>query len=173
MNVNQLFVARFAKAHLQGLRFEVKIQAQARATAIAPGLAGNNFINLTRRLPRSHHARQGAGLRLLLQRNARMLLLAATADAKMPAARGDAFRTVVQTFFHNGLRKAAFILGDSDFRLLARQGAGDKQRFSIVTRHALSERIQVINRHGYDLTSRNPSLCRVELRHKWRCALKY
>ena len=46
LHVNDVAGAGLAKPHLQPLRFWLIAEAQARATTIAPGLIGNNFVNV-------------------------------------------------------------------------------------------------------------------------------
>jgi hypothetical protein len=95
-----------------------------------------------------------------------MLLLAAAADAKMRAARRLALRAVVEAAFYRGVRVLFFLVNQHDLSLLLRQQAANKQRFSLVTRNALTKGIEVIDCNGYDLARRHTPFCRVELRHR-------
>lgn len=99
-----------------------------------------------------------------------MLLLAATADAKMGAARHHALRAIIKTALDLTARILTFFFRQRNICAFSWQQTCDKQCLTLVTRHPLSKRIEVRGFNSYDLTRRHASFCRVELRHRRDCS---
>src|SRR5690606_35094871 len=95
-----------------------------------------------------------------------MLLLAASADAKMRAAWLCALRAGGQTALHLPACVLAFIFRQRNFCSFCGQQTCYKQCLTIVMRDALTKRVKVRGFDSDDLTRRHASLCRVELRHR-------
>jgi len=107
-------------------------------------------------------------LAALLQCNGSVLLLAATADAKMAAARYFPLRTGLCDLYRFTAGKLPFIFQQRNLCLFARQRTADKQGFPLIACHALAERIELIDRDGDPLLCRRPLFCGVKLRHSNR-----
>ncbi|CAD5358014.1 conserved protein of unknown function [Enterobacter cancerogenus] len=159
-DIHDIAGGRFTKTHLQTCCFGLVAEAQTGTAAVAPGLVGDNLVNIV-----FDKARQRAAFALLLKGNARMLLLTATADAKVRATWCAAFRAIIQTAFHLPTGILALIFRQGDFCSFRWQQTCYKQSLAIVPCNTLTEGIKFGGFNSYDLTRRHASLCRVELRH--------
>ena len=166
---HQRMTGRLAKSHHQPLLLRLPLQPKPGATPISPAFTADNLLNRHRGGGvAAQQATQRMRLAALLQCNSSMLLLAATADAKMAATRYFPLRTGLRDLYRFTPGKLPFIFQQRDFCLFARQRAADKQGFSLIACDALSERIEFINSDGDPLLCRRPLFCGVKLRHSNR-----
>ncbi|MNH14256.1 hypothetical protein D3C79_738450 [compost metagenome] len=146
---HQIAGRRLAKPHRQLLLFGLPHQPQTSAATVSVLRAGDHRLLLWRNAGfAGDHAHQCGRFALLLQTFIRMLLLAATANAKVRATRLHALRAAAQQTFQPAFGKLAFFFRQLDFRLLARQHSRHKHRFAVVARHALAKGIEVAHRYG-------------------------
>lgn len=95
-----------------------------------------------------------------------MLLLAASANAKMRTAWRNARRAIVEATLHLSARVLAFVFRQRNFCSFCWQQTCYKQSLTIVMCHPLTKRVKVCGFNSNDLTRRHASFCRVELRHR-------
>ncbi len=165
-HINQIVTARLTEAHLQALLLRQPLQTETRAPAIAPGRSADDLIHLHRqRRFLAQHAAQRPRFALLLQRHGHVLLLAAAAHAEMDAARLLALRARLCNLFGFAARKLTLIFGQDHLGLFAGQRAADKQRFTVMARHALTKGIELVNGDAETLFRRHALFCGVKLRH--------
>ena len=106
-----------------------------------------------------HHAGKRPRFTGLLKRLADVLLLAAAAHVEVRACRCDALGAVGKTLFDACMSKLTLFLGQGYLSRFPGQQPGNKQRFTLMTRHALAKRVEIVCGDRNDIARSIATFC--------------